>query len=56
MELISTLNVPHQNIAVLSQYKAQCKKIENDLKGMGYDKAKVGTVVASQGNRNINEI
>ena len=38
-----------EQVAVLSQYKAQCKLIEKDLHYFGYTGAKIGTVVASQG-------
>lgn len=42
-----------KEIAVLSQYRAQCSAIEKELKEKGYDECTVRTVVASQGQLNM---
>ena len=40
---------PERHIAVLTQYKAQCSAITNDLRNERIPECKVSTVVASQG-------
>ena len=47
--LVNYYHVDPDKITILSQYKAQCTEIENNLKGLGYEHPNVGTVIASQG-------
>lgn len=47
-------DVPYEMITILSQYKAQCREIERELKDiLGFTNLHVNTVVASQGKHNI---
>ena len=48
-ELVSNYRVPEEYVTILTQYKAQCSAIEQTLKGYGFEKPRVSTVVASQG-------
>jgi len=48
LELVN-LHVDPDKITILSQYRAQCSAIEEQLKLFGYEKPNVGTVIASQG-------
>ena len=48
-QLVNEYRVPEKNVTVLTQYKAQCSAIEQTLKGYGFEKPRVSTVVASQG-------
>jgi hypothetical protein len=43
-------NVEADKITILSQYRAQCSAIEQDLKARGYAHPNVNTVIASQGD------
>jgi len=48
-QLVNNQGVHQDNIAILSQYKAQCSEIEKNLKYIGFETPRVSTVVASQG-------
>ena len=48
-QLVNQHGVRKDNIAILSQYKAQCSGIEKNLKDIGFENPRVSTVVASQG-------
>jgi len=49
-------NVDHNNITILSQYRAQCSAIEKLLEGFGFEHPNVGTVIASQGKFSVFEV